>query len=348
MAFTSRFLNSVEYQYSINELELLGAVWSKEHFNYYLYGKLFTVITDHRALLSKMRDIRGSKSYNSCLTHWVDRHLLFDFSVHHLPSLKMGLVDYISREAQQKVVKISTYEEQFLVAKLDAIKLFLLNAENYTDFAARNLLKKWATNKSNSCDKLCSELAQQNREYAEITNKDNTISKLTPNSSHSSNLMEATNIPHSLIALNRPTNHLQQHSSNYKQITNLFQTVLMLSQSDEETLSQINKATPSKIRFADEAARSTAPSAPVTPSTPGTETKNVTALSSDDLYTDAFNFALSKIFSSTLMASLTSKEAILQEMRDCVITGNEDRCRQISPYIHSYWKDVQEWLCMCT
>ena len=41
---------------------------------------------------------------------------------------------------------MSTYEKQFIVSNLDAIKLsaerFLLNAENYTDFAAQNPLIK--------------------------------------------------------------------------------------------------------------------------------------------------------------------------------------------------------------
>ena len=32
VAFASRFLNSVEDRYSINELELLDVVWSIEHF----------------------------------------------------------------------------------------------------------------------------------------------------------------------------------------------------------------------------------------------------------------------------------------------------------------------------
>ena len=36
VAFASRFLNSNEERYSINELELLGVVWSVEHFKYYL------------------------------------------------------------------------------------------------------------------------------------------------------------------------------------------------------------------------------------------------------------------------------------------------------------------------
>ena len=122
VAFASRFLISVEDRYSINELELLGVVWSIEHFKYYLYGKPFTVITGHRALLSIMRENRANKSYNSRLTRWVDRLLPFDFTIDHLPGSKMGLVDYISRDPQQKAVNISAYDKQFIVAKLDVIK----------------------------------------------------------------------------------------------------------------------------------------------------------------------------------------------------------------------------------
>ena len=68
VAYASRFLNSVEDRYSTNELGLLGVVWSIEHFKYQLYGKPFTVTTDHRALLSIMRENRANKSYNSRLT----------------------------------------------------------------------------------------------------------------------------------------------------------------------------------------------------------------------------------------------------------------------------------------
>ena len=122
----------------------------------------------------------------------------------------------------------------------------------------------------------------------------------------------------------------------------------MMSNSDEETLMQVKHSTPSKVRFADEAGPSTAPSVQATPSTPNTDTTTVTSPSTDGLYTDAFNFALSKIFFSTLIASLTSKDAILKEIRDCVLTENEDRCRQISPYIHSFWKDLHVKIgCVC-
>ena len=112
------------------------------------------------------------------------------------------------------------------------------------------------------------------------------------------------------------------------------------SNSDEETLLQIKQSTPSKVRFADDAGPLTAPVVSVTPVTPNTDTTTVTSPSVDDLYLDTFNFALSKIFSSTLMASVTTKDAILKEIRDCILTENEDRCKQISPYIHSFWKDL--------
>ena len=40
------------------------------------------------------------------------------------------------------------------------------------------------------------------------------------------------------------------------------------------------------------------------------------------------------------MASLTTKDAILKEIQDCILTENKDRCKQISPYKHSLCKDL--------
>ena len=67
-----------------------------------------------------MRENRAKKSFNFRLTRWVDRLLPFDFSIDHLPVSKIGFVDYISSEPQQVAVNKSTYDEQSIVAKLDA------------------------------------------------------------------------------------------------------------------------------------------------------------------------------------------------------------------------------------
>ena len=120
VAIASRFLNSNEERYRVNELELLGVMWSVEYFSYYLFGKSFTFITDHRALLSIMKEHRSNKSYNSRLTRWVDRLLPFDFNIEHVPRAKMGLVDYISRQPIQKAKVTNKYMRKFRLKQIPA------------------------------------------------------------------------------------------------------------------------------------------------------------------------------------------------------------------------------------
>ena len=122
VAFASRFLNSNKERYSINELELLGVVWAIEYFKYYLFGKTFTVLTDHRALLSVLKSHRSNKSYNSRLTRWIDRLLPFDFNIEHIPGTRMGLVDYISRQPNQNAKSVNQYDEEFMVATISRIR----------------------------------------------------------------------------------------------------------------------------------------------------------------------------------------------------------------------------------
>ena len=105
MAFTSSFLKSCEEIWSVNELELLGVVWSFEYFKNYLYGIQFKVIIDHRALLSILKENRTNKSYNSHLTRLVDRRLPYQLEIGHIPGAKMGLVDYISRHPKKSIKK---------------------------------------------------------------------------------------------------------------------------------------------------------------------------------------------------------------------------------------------------
>ena len=97
-------------------------MWSVEYFKYYLFGKSFTIITDHPALLSIMKEHRSNKSYNSRLTRWIDRLLPFDFNIEHIPGAKMGLVDYISRQPNQKAKVTNQCDEEFAVATITRIR----------------------------------------------------------------------------------------------------------------------------------------------------------------------------------------------------------------------------------
>ena len=112
----------------------MGIVWSIDYFEYYLYGKDFTVITDHCAILSVLKEHRSNKSYNSRLSRWIDRLFSYNCTIEHMPGAKMGLVDYISRNSNAKAKKASTYDKHFAVATIfeicDSLKHLIRNKRN--------------------------------------------------------------------------------------------------------------------------------------------------------------------------------------------------------------------------
>ena len=91
-----------------------------------------------------------------------------------------------------------------------------------------------------------------------------------------------------------------------------------------------SKSTPTKARvtFSD-----------TTPSTPGTHTSSNTETPSGSLIGEADDIYVTetqnKIFSKKLLDILTGKDAILKEVRDCVIRDDPDRLREISPHLSS-------------
>ena len=148
IAYASRFLNSLEEMYSVNELELLGVVWAIEHHKYYLYGKHFTVITDHQALISVLNASERSKTSQSRLTRWIDRIFPFHFDIKHLAGNKMGLIDYMSRDPIGLEIPPSEYDEEFVVASINTfINNFILNELANQNLAPCQLIKKRAEHK---------------------------------------------------------------------------------------------------------------------------------------------------------------------------------------------------------
>ena len=72
-----------------------------------------------------------------------------------------------------------------------------------------------------------------------------------------------------------------------------------------------------------------------TPTSP-THSSNASTPLTPSPHVPRFEYIVSKIFNKSLIASLTSKDAVLKEVRDCILTNNESRLKALNPYIHSY------------
>jgi len=58
--YASRSLNEVEQRYSQIEREALAITWAIKHFNLYLEGAKFTVLSDHKPLESIFNNTRST------------------------------------------------------------------------------------------------------------------------------------------------------------------------------------------------------------------------------------------------------------------------------------------------
>ena len=49
---------------------------------------------------------------------------------------------------------------------------------------------------------------------------------------------------------------------------------------------------------------------------------------------------LTQLFTKGFLAVLTSKDAVLNEVRDCILQNDAQRCQEVNPYLFSYWSDL--------
>ena len=119
ISFAMRFLNHQEKKYSTNELELSAVVWAVYRFNYYLLGKEFVIITDHKEITSALERNRSNKTYQSKLTQWVDRLLPYQFKITHISGKFMDIVDYLSREPSRESWPETELDEKFVVTSIE-------------------------------------------------------------------------------------------------------------------------------------------------------------------------------------------------------------------------------------
>lgn len=93
IAFASRKFNKAERNYSVSEKECNGLVAGIKAHKYFLYGRKFTIVTDHRPL----KWLLNLKDPTSRLARWALLLSEYDFDIIHRPGRKHGNVDALSR-----------------------------------------------------------------------------------------------------------------------------------------------------------------------------------------------------------------------------------------------------------
>jgi hypothetical protein len=108
VAFISRTLSKNEIVYGITEKEVLGALWAMEKFRYFLEGRKFTLVTDHKAI----EFIRKKLDFGSArIIRWFERFERFEFDVKFKPGEELIAADALSRSQKNTINKIEKCDE---------------------------------------------------------------------------------------------------------------------------------------------------------------------------------------------------------------------------------------------
>ncbi len=92
-AYFSRQLHGAQTRYSAQELEGLGLYEAIKHFAFFLYGLRFSVVTDHKSLVT----LKTAPQHNKRLLNWALKLTEFDFEISYRNGSDNVVADCLSR-----------------------------------------------------------------------------------------------------------------------------------------------------------------------------------------------------------------------------------------------------------
>jgi RNase H-like domain found in reverse transcriptase/Integrase zinc binding domain/Reverse transcriptase (RNA-dependent DNA polymerase) len=134
VAFCSRTMSKAEKNYSISEKEALAALYALKEFRPFLYGRRFTIITDHRALvwLKTCRD-----PINTRIARWALKLQEFDCDIKFRAGILNWDGDGLSRnpldklpEENEDLIEIPTFVLKKINKEPDKYKVHIFQKED--------------------------------------------------------------------------------------------------------------------------------------------------------------------------------------------------------------------------
>ncbi len=113
VCYGSRALTDVEKRYSQTEKEGLAIVWGIEHFHLYLFGKSFTLFTDHRAL--ELIYNNPTSKPPARIERWLLRLQQYQFHVTYKPG-SSNPADFMSRHPVQTLSEKVNIADEYVNA----------------------------------------------------------------------------------------------------------------------------------------------------------------------------------------------------------------------------------------
>ena len=129
--YASRTLSEAERRYSQIDKEALGIVWAVQRFHYYVYGRKFTLVTDHQPLVHIFGHKKALPEMSTNrISRWALKLMNYDFEIQYRNTKDHANADMLSRfpcKVQHPKVHDECYElfeiameEAYLDAKLVA------------------------------------------------------------------------------------------------------------------------------------------------------------------------------------------------------------------------------------
>ena len=224
----------------------------------------------------------------------------------------MGLVDYISRQPNQEAKVTNKYDEELAVATITRIR---------DAIAAIHV---------NTTQQNCQSLHFNSVSYTHSTCASH------PRSTNYSNLLSAINRNTTQLLLQNSANAAQiPHTTNFDSLQNrihanskIVSALTQIHSISSKTMSSTksNPQTPpthSRVTFQStpNSETNTTRSSNEGPTSPNLELSREEVLENN----------LNQLFTKGLLAVLTSKDAVLKEVRDCILQNDPQWCKEVNP-----------------